>query len=206
MARASATASRLPQYTSRLWGSPASMMPSVRRLGQPVTDPPGKADSSRSRQVWSGRSVPVTSEYICTRPLAAPPTRKVAQCRATATLPWAQSAEMSLRTRSTIMDSSARSLGVAASRPGRPGCQAGCGVPGPKARVPLMGCESTRAGPPPGASTRRNRSGEAETTWRPPTRNSPWKGAGRVRHRCSDRAAGSSPGACRPKRVDRLHW
>src|SRR4029450_10016694 len=119
-----------------MWSSAAS-------LGAPVTDPGGNVAATMSPQVVAGRSRPVTVDTRWTRPGWC----STAHRAGTATEPHSHTRPRSLRTRSTIMTFSARSLGRKEAASGA---------------VPLMGDEATRS-----PSRRRKRSGEADATGQP---------------------------------------
>ena len=113
------------------------MTSSAASFGAPVTEPGGKVAPSRSVQPASGRRSPRTVETRCTRPGCC----STAQRAGTVTDPVAQTRPRSLRTRSTIITFSARSLSCRSALP-RP--------------VPLIGPDSTTR-PDRGAGTARAR-------------------------------------------------
>ena len=121
-------------------------------LGAPVIEPPGKAARRIAPGVAPGRGVARTVEVRwCTDGK-----RSGAIISSTETLPISAMRPRSLRSRSTIMMCSARSLGLAASSAASASSRSGAA---PRGRVPLMGRVSMTF-----PLRRRKRSGEALTT------------------------------------------
>ena len=123
-----------------MWSSAAS-------LGAPVTDPGGKVAAMTASHPRPARRRPSTVLTRCTSPGCG----STASSAGTCTDPHSHTRPRSLRTRSTIMMFSARSLGRKSST---------------VAAVPLMGDDHTRS-----SSRARNRSGDADAT------SMPWSGS-----------------------------
>ncbi len=105
----------------------------ARRLGAPVIEPPGKHASSRSTASRPGARRPVTvlTRWCTVAKLSS------SQIRGAATLPGSQTRPKSLRSRSTIITFSARSL---ADAPSSARTRASSTGSARRRRVPLMGC------------------------------------------------------------------
>jgi hypothetical protein len=142
-------------------------------FGAPVIDPGGKVAASSSGQPTPARSSPATVDTRWTRPGWC----STASRAGTHTEPKSQTRPRSLRTRSTIITFSARSLSRNSSG---------------AAAVPLIGEDHTRR-----PSRRRNRSGDADATCTPAagTRTTAEYGAGFPTASAAPRAATSASGA-----------
>jgi hypothetical protein len=145
-----------PQYTPRGADSSARIICMARTLGAPVTEPQGNSAANTSESRMPARVRACTSDVIC-HTVGRP---SVWNSAGTRTLcGWAMR-ERSLRSRSTIMTFSARSLGDARRWAAWAASSAGVA---PRAAVPFMG--RARMRPPPGASCQsKNSSGETDST------------------------------------------
>ncbi len=144
-----------PVYGPRRTGSRPSRISMARIFGAPVIEPPGKLAASRSKASRPSASRPVTVDTRCWT--AAVRSRR--QSRGTRTVPGTQTRPRSLRSTSTIITFSARSLALVRSSHARSRSSLRSR---PRGRVPLIGSEATR----PSASTERNGSGEADRSAR----------------------------------------
>ena len=151
----------------------ASMICIVLIFGAPVMDPPGKLDRMRSTRVLSPRSSAVTVLINwCTVENVS--TSNMGSAR---TVPgWATCAK-SLRTKSTIIRFSARSLGFVAKSSRSSSSSAAVS---PRTRVPLIGRDSIM----PAVSTRKNRSGDVDMTATSPNRSNAPNGLGLLSRSC----------------------
>ena len=132
------------------------MISIVRTFGAPVTDPHGNVAAKMSNRLTSGRVSAATVEVICQTVSS----RSTSNSRSTWTLPNRATRPRSLRSRSTIITFSARSLPEDSSR--SRSRESSCSQR-PRAMVPFMGRLSMRR-----PSQRKNSSGDADTTvWRP---------------------------------------
>ena len=125
-----------PVYGPRRTGSRPSRISIARILGAPVIDPPGNDAARRSNASRPSSSSPVTVETRCWT--AAVRSRR--QRRGTRTLPGRQTRPRSLRSTSTIMTFSARSLALA--RSSRASARSSA-MSRPRGRVPLIGSALT---------------------------------------------------------------
>ena len=128
----------------------------ARTLGAPVTEPQGNSAANTSVSVVPGRVRAVTSDVICHTVGKA----CVANSAGTCTLCGSAMRDMSLRSRSTIITFSARSLGAVRRCSA---CCASCSGVAPRGAVPFMG-RASRV-PPSGASCQsKNSSGDTDST------------------------------------------
>ena len=149
-----------PQYTPRGAGSSVRTICMARTLGAPVTEPQGNSAANTSARQIPGRVRARTSDVICHTVGSG----VVSNNRGTCTLCGRAMRERSLRSRSTIITFSARSLGAVRRRAAWAASSSGVA---PRAAVPFMG--RARISPPPGASCQsKNSSGETESTCSPP--------------------------------------
>ncbi len=114
-----------PQYQPRGPSSRSAITAIAASFGAPVTEPHGKSAANTSASPAPGRGRPVTVEVSC----HTVGSRCSSNSRSTVTVPGSQTRPRSLRSRSTIIRFSARSLALANS------ASAGSSAP----RVPFIG-------------------------------------------------------------------
>ncbi len=161
------------------------MTSSAASLGAPVTEPGGKVARSRSPSPTSSRSRPCTSETMCQTPACG----RTSASAGTLTPPGTQTRPRSLRTRSTIITFSARSLADVSSSARR---SAG--------RVPLIG--SLRTSRPRRA---RKSSGERLATVPHGPATNAARSVGSAAAAVAKRSS-ASPASRPSSRVQRLAW
>src|SRR6266511_3707777 len=178
--RSAVKSPRAPIEGPRPTGSSAAIWSSAASFGAPVTEPPGRTARSNSTSPVPGRSRADTTDSACHSPHHS----RTANSSGTETEPVTATRDRSLRSRSTIIMCSARSLGSANSS-ARPTAVAG--------RVPLIGC--VRATPP---ATVSRHSGEAVATVQPsPASPPPYVAPGSPATARSAAAASPAYGALR---------
>ena len=146
-----------PQYTPRGEGSRSRISCMARTLGAPVTEPQGNNAAKTSVSVVPDRVRACTSDVICQTVGRA----WVWNSRGTRTLCGCAMREMSLRSRSTTITFSARSLG--AVRRCSAWAASASGV-APRGAVPFIG--RARMSPPAASVVQsKNSSGDTDSTW-----------------------------------------
>ena len=131
-------------------------------LGAPVTEPQGNSAANTSHSRVPARVRARTSEVICQTAGRA----SVWNRRGTCTLCGSAMRERSLRSRSTTMTFSARSLGDARSRAAWAASSSG---PAPRGAVPFIGRARISPAVPVGPLCQsKNSSGETDSTASPP--------------------------------------
>ena len=141
-----------PQYTPRAPGSSAWIIRMALTLGAPVTDPQGNNAANTSASEQAARVRASTSEVICHTVDSASVWNK----RGTRTLNGSAMRDKSLRSRSTIITFSARSL---ADVRRASACAVSSSGVAPRGAVPFMGRVRMRP-----ACQSKNSSGDTEST------------------------------------------